>query len=229
MILSALLRTHVNPASSPTMKNSQLQRLACSYLILNAIRALRNPFQMTMLATLSLLLVIIPLSLSEPICQNPAPPASYIPNLVDCQDLVKAIFAASVLQGDEPILWSRSPSAFARSRKLPYSFKSPFASSDCEFIIDELHGGSQDTFPTKLVAEKAEEIVEKCMERGIDGTETVGAVTVGPKCVIAIVLMRKERMGGGVGAEVLELNMTNVTMVGPGNFSAGSPPFVEED
>ena len=66
------------------------------------------------------------------------------------------------------------------------------------------------------------------MERGIDGAETVGAVTVGLKCVIAIVLMRKERMGGGVGAEVLELHMTNVTMVEPGNFSAGSPPVVEE-
>ena len=98
MILSALLRTHVNPASSPTKKNSQLQRLACSYLILNAIRALRNPFQMTMLAILSLLLVIIPLSLSEPICQDPSPSASYIPNLVDYQDLIKAIFAASILR-----------------------------------------------------------------------------------------------------------------------------------
>ena len=178
-------------------------------------------------AILSLLLVILPLSLSEPICQNPAPPASFIPNLVDCQNLVKDIVAASILQGDEPILWSRSPSALVRNRKLPYSFKSPFAHSDCEFVVDGHHEGDQDTFPTKLVAEKAEEIVNKCMERGIDGAETVGAVVVGPKRVIVVVLMRKERIRGGVGAEVLKL-VTNATMVGPGNFSAGSPPFIED-
>lgn len=161
-----------------------------------------------MFATLSLLLAALPLVLSDPICQNPPPPASFIPNLANCSHLVEWIYAISKLQDDEPILWSRSPTAFVRNRRLPYSFKDPLASSDCEFIVDVLRGGNQDTFPTKLVAEKAEAIVQKCMEQGIDGAETVGATAVGPKHVIAVVLARKRSMGDSLSQGLIGLNMS---------------------
>lgn len=174
---------------------------------------------MTVFAILTLLLVALPLLRSEPICQNPPPPASFIPNLANCTSLVDWIYAISGLQDDQPILWSRNPSSFVRNRRLPYSFKDPLESSDCEFIVDVLRGGSQDTFPTKLIAEKAGEIVEKCMERGIDGAETVGAAAVGPKLVIAVILMRKGWKGNSVSEGLVELNMRNVTLLRPGNFS----------
>lgn len=180
-----------------------------------------------MFATISLLLATLPLSLCEPICQKPPPPASDIPNITDCHDLINDIYAASKLQGDEPILWSQSPSAFVRNRKLPYSFKNLFASSDCEFIVDALHEGSQDTFPTKLIGEGAEQVVQKCMEQGIDGAETVGAVAVGPKRVIAIVLT-KRWSGSSMSGGTFELNMTNVTLLGPGIFSGLSPSLIED-
>lgn len=179
-----------------------------------------------MLAIPSLLLATLPLSLTEPVCLNPPPAASYIPNLTDCLHLVDDIFAISALQDDEPILWSRSPSAFVRNRRLPYSFIDPSATSDCEFIVDTLREGSYDTFPTKLVAEKAEEIVEKCMKRGIDGAATIGAVVVGPERVIVVVLMRKGWMAESVSRGLTELNVTNVTLLRPGNFSALSPSLI---
>lgn len=179
-----------------------------------------------MLAILSFLLAALPLLLSEPICSDPPPPPSYIPNLTHCQHLVDWIFAISKLQDDEPILWSRNPSAFVRNRKLPYYFTDPLASRDCAFIVDALHEGDHDTFPTYLVAEQASNIVRKCMERGIDGAETVGAVAVGPKHVLAVILTREPLMRGNGGGDMLEINMTNVTLMGTGNFSGLSPPFV---
>lgn len=91
-----------------------------------------------------------------------------------------------------------------------------------------LHEGDEDTFPTKVVAEKAEELVEECLERGIDGAETVGAVAVGPRRVIAVVLMRKGARKDGVGRGTFELNMANVTRLGAGNFSGMSPSLIED-
>ena len=181
-----------------------------------------------MFATISLLLATLPLSLCEPICQEPPPPTSDIPNITDCHDLINDIYAASKLQGDEPILWSESPSTFVKNRKLPYSFKNLFASSDCEFIVDALLEGSQDTFPTKLIGEGAEQIVQKCMELGIDGAETVGAVAVGPKRVIAVVLTKKGRNGSNMSGGTFELNMTNLTLLGPGIISGLSLSLIED-
>ena len=183
---------------------------------------------MIMLTILSFLLAALPLLLSEPICLDPPPPPSYIPSLIHCQHLVEWMFAISRLHDDEPILWSRNPSAFVRNRKLPYYFTDPFASRDCAFIVDTLHEGEDDTFPASLVAEQAENIVKKCMEQGIDGVETVGAVAVGPKQVLSVVLMRRQTMRGSVGGDFLELNMTNVTLMGTGNFSGLHPPLVED-
>lgn len=181
-----------------------------------------------MFATISLLLATLPLSLCEPICQKPPPHASNIPNITDCHDLINDVYAASKLQGDEPILWSQSPSAFVRNRKLPYSFKSLFASSDCEFIVDALHEGSQDTFPTKLIGEAAEQIVQKCMEQGIDGAETVGAVAVGPKRAIVVVLTKKRWNRSNMSGGTFGLNMTNVTLLGPGIILGLSPSLIED-
>lgn len=186
----------------------------------------------TMLAILSILLTAFPLSFtlshSEPMCQDPPPPASYIPNLSDCQHLVQVIFAASKLQDDEPILWSRHPSALVRNRKLPYTFAEPFASSDCEIIVDAIQEQSQDTFPTKLIGEKAEELVQKCMERGIEGAETLGAVAVGPALVLAVIVLRKVSNSGSGSGGVHGLNMVNATLLRPGNFSRISQSLVED-
>lgn len=88
-------------------------------------------------------------------------------------------------------------------------------SSDCEFIVDALYEESQDTFPTRVVAQKAEEIFQKCIERGIDGAETVGAVAVGPKHVIAVILKKTGWMRNSESGGMYELNMTNVTLLGP--------------
>lgn len=181
-----------------------------------------------MYVLLSLLLALPPLSLCSPICQTPPPPASYIPNITDCHQLIEDIFAISTMQHDEPILWSRSPSAFVRNRRLPYSFTDPLATSDCEFIVDALREGSEDTFPTNLVAEQAEKIVRKCMERGVDRAETVGAAAVGPKRVIVVVLMKKGWMRGMAGGGVIELNVTNVTLLGLGNYWGLGPSLIGE-
>ncbi len=210
------------------LTNPQVQLPAVLHLVLDEIPTHRHLSQMIMLTTLSFLLAALPLLLSEPICSDPPPPPSYIPNLTHCHHLVDWIFAISKLQHDEPILWSRNPSAFVRNRKLPYYFTDPLASQDCVFIVDTLHEGDYDTFPTYLVAEQAENIVKKCMERGIDGAETVGAVAVGPKHVLAVILVREPSTRGSVGRERLELNMTNVTLMGTGNSSGLSPPFVED-
>ena len=181
-----------------------------------------------MLAILSLLLTTLPPSLTEPLCHNPPPVPSYIPNLDDCQTLVSAIFAISEHQHDEPILWSRHPSASVEHRKLPYSFTDPLASNDCEFIVDALHDESQDTFPTKLIGKAAAAVVEKCMEGGIDGAETLGAVAVGPKLAIAVVLTKKWWMRGGRSEGLDLFNVTNARLLGPGVHSGLNSALVED-
>ena len=79
-----------------------------------------------------------------------------------------------------------------------------------------LREGSYATFPTKLVAEKADEIVEKCMKRGIDGAVTIGAVVVGPERVTVVVLMRKRVDGGKCerGADRVECDKCDVVATG---------------
>lgn len=112
------------------------------------------------------------------------------------------------------------PNPLIRNRKLPYSFLDPLPSNDCEFVVDVLKGdGSLDVFPTKLVAEKAEEIVNWCMERGVDGAQTLGAVSVGPKKVLVVVMMRKGWGRGGGGL---------VGLLGTGNSSGLLTSFVED-
>ena len=144
------------------------------------------PPPLTIFAIPTLLLATLPLSLTEPVCQRPPP--AYVANLTDCLHLVDDIFAISAVQDDEPVLGSRNPSAFVRNRRLPYSCTDPFETDDCEFIVEVLREGSYATFPTKLVAEQADQIVEKCMKRGIDGAATIGAVVVvGPERVVVVV------------------------------------------
>ena len=168
-----------------------------------------------MLTILSILLVALPISFPHPLCQNPPPVPRFIPTLSDCQNLVKDIYAISTMQHDEPILWSEHPSATYRSRKLPYSFKDLFDSNDCEFIVAPIDAGEYDVFPTRLVAEGANGLVESCMEQGIDGAATVGVELVGPKGVIALVMLKRLMKTGGPSRGLQPLNVTNVRLSKP--------------
>lgn len=181
-----------------------------------------------MLTILSLLLFALPLSLPEPLCQDPPPVPGFIPTLSDCQDLVNDIYAISTMQHDELILWSEHPTAMYRNRKLPYSFKDPFRSNDCEFIVTPVSHGEYDVFPTRLVAEGADGLVASCMEEGIHGAETVGAEIVGPKGVIAIVMLRRVTKTGGLSAGLHPLNVTNVRLSKPGSLSGLLASLVED-
>lgn len=182
-----------------------------------------------MLAILSILLTALPFSLSDhPICQDPPPGPPFIPTLSGCQNLVNDIFAISTMQHDEPILWSQHPPTSLRSRKLPYSFKDPFKSNDCEFVVASIVEGEDDVFPTRLIAEAADGIVESCMEEGIDGAETIGTDAVGPKGVIAVVLLKRLMERGGVSGGLHPLNVTNVQLSKPGNLSGLYSSLVED-
>ena len=180
-----------------------------------------------MLVTLSLLLAALPLSLCRPpkppICQTPPPPAVFIPNRAGCHNLVADIYKMAEEEYDEPFIWSTNPpSASAVYRKTPFSYTGPQGTNDCEFLVDALTEGSQDTFPTKLVAQAAESVVQKCMDEGVEGgKETLGGVAVGPKRVFAVILRRLERSRSGV------LNTTNVQLLGPGNGSGLNTSNIE--
>lgn len=172
-----------------------------------------------MLTILLNLLVALPLSHSDPICQDPPPDSTYIPALSDCQNLVNDIFAISNMQHDEPILWSEHPPLTYRSRKLPYSFKDPLNTNDCEFVVAPFDQSDFDIFSTRLVAETASDLVERCMEQGIDGAETLGADAVGPKGVIAVVMLRRIMKGEWTNGALDQLNVTKVRLSKPGVVS----------
>lgn len=177
-----------------------------------------------MLAILFFLLTVLTLSLTGPVCQNPPPEPTYIPNLGDCLNLLSDIMTISRQQHDAPIIWGRDPSGFDR-RKLPYSFANPLSSNDCEFIVEALYDDIQDTFPTRLIAEAAEAIVQKCM---IDGTETLGAVTVGPKRVIAVSLSKRWWERGRNGRLGL-LNVTNARLLRLGSHTGLNTALLIKD
>ena len=179
----------------------------------------------TMLTILSILLVVLPLCSSNIICQNPPPSSFYIPTLSDCQDLVNDIFAISIMQHDEPIHWSNHPSAVYRNRILPYSFLDPSYINDCEFVVAALEDSAQDIFPTKVVAEAARGVVESCLERGIGGAQTLGSHTVGPKGVIAVVMLKRVIATGGVSAP---LNLTDIQLSKPGRLSRPLSSLAED-
>lgn len=176
----------------------------------------------TMLVILLLFLALLLPSLAGPICQDPPPEPTFIPNLDDCINLLSDIMTISRQQHDAPIVWSRGPSGFDRKR-LPYSFADPLSSNDCEFIVEALYDDSQDTFPTRLIAEAAEAIVQKCM---IDGTETLGAVTVGPKRVVAVFLTKRWWERGGRDGRLGLLNVTNARLLRPGSHTWLNPALL---
>lgn len=177
-----------------------------------------------MLVILFLFLGLLLPSLAGPICQDPPPEPTYIPNLDDCLSILSDIVTISTQQHHAPIIWSRDPSGFDR-QKLPYTFADFFSSNDCEFIVEALHDDSRDTFPTRLVAEAAEAIVQKCL---IDGTETLGAVTVGPKRVIAVVLSKRWWGRGDRDGRLGLLNVTNATLLGPGSHTGLISALIKE-
>ena len=109
---------------------------------------------------------------------------------------------------------------------MPFSFKGPQETNDCEFLVDGLTEGSQDTFPTSLVAQAAKAIVQKCMDEGVNGgEETVGAVAVVPKRVFAVISKRIDwERGSRSGA----FNTTNIRLLGPGNVSGLSGSVIED-
>ena len=181
-----------------------------------------------MFAVLPILRTTLPFSLPEPLCQYPPAPPSVVPKLSDCQHLVSTILAISRLQHDEPIHWSHHPYASDRSRKLPYSFTEPHALNDCEFVVDALYEGAQDEFPTKLIGKAAGAIVENCMERGIGGAATLGAVAVGPEQVIVVVLIRKTWTRRGVSEGLVQLNVTNSGLSRPGSRLRRNSSLVQE-
>ena len=70
--------------------------------------------------------------------------------------------------------------------------------------------------------------MQKCMERGIEGAETLGAVAVGPALVLAVIVLRKVSNSGSGSGGVHGLNMVNATLLRPGNFSRISQSLVED-
>ena len=180
-----------------------------------------------MLTILSVLLTVLPLSFSDPItypiCQDPPPDSTMIPTLSHCQGLVGAIFTLGLHQRGEPVLYTEDPSQRIRSYKVPFSFHFPLLPNECEFHIEEIVAGG-DIFPTRLLAEGAQGLVENCMERGIDGAATLGRVTVGPRGAIDVVLRKKGHVDGGVHL----LDLTNVQLSKPGSLSRPSPSLVED-
>ena len=130
-----------------------------------------------------------------------------------------------MMQQDEPILWSEHPAAIYRSHKLPYSFIDPSYINDCEFVVAAIEDGAQDIFPIRFVAEAARGIVESCLERGIDGAETMGSDTVGPKGVIAVVMLKRIITTGWVLAP---LNLTDIRLSKPGRITRPLSSLVED-
>lgn len=71
-------------------------------------------------------------------------------------------------------------------------------------------------------------IIENCMERGIEGAETLGAVAVGPKQVIALILVKKAWTREGVSEGLVQLNLTNAKLWRPGSRLGRIPSLVED-
>ena len=69
--------------------------------------------------------------------------------------------------------------------------------------------------------------MEWCLERGVDGAETLGAASVGPKKVLFVVLIRKG-WGRGDGGSVGLLGTGNMTLLGGGNSSGLETSLVED-
>lgn len=187
-----------------------------------------KPPQGAILTILSILLTIFPLSRSLPRCQNPPPARSLLPSLSDCRNLVHAIWAIGEAEEDADILWARHPSIFYRNHKLPWVFRGNHPSSDCEFVVDAVRDNEYDRFPTWKVADAADAIVEECLGRGIGGIQTLGGAYVGSKGVITIILVKRD-VRGGVNEGLIHLNMTNVTLIGPGRPLGSLPSRVEKD
>ena len=179
-----------------------------------------------MLTILSILLVALPLSLSDPLCQDPPPSSTLLPIYSECQVLVNAIFTLAEQQHDEPIHWSEHPSAVLRSRQLPWSFRIPMSLNNCEFVVGTTQPGEDDTFPTRLIAAAANRVAVLCLARR--RPKTIGAELVGPRGVIAVA-MRKRLVNGERASDGLHLlNLTNVLLSKPGGLS-GLPSSLVED
>ena len=170
-----------------------------------------------MLTILSILLVALPLSLSEPICQDPPPRSSLIPTYGDCQVLVDSIIELAVEQHAAPIFWTEHPSATIRSRQLPHAYNLPLRLNDCEFAVGTTQDDEDDIFPTRLVAEAAYRITVLCLEQR--RPPTIGAELVGPKGVIAVAMRKRLVNGERVSGGLHPLNLTNLRLSKPDNLS----------
>lgn len=152
----------------------------------------------TTIILLPTLLLLTPLTVAEAVCHKPPVPAAQLPTLSDCHELIADISAISTLEDDEPITWSRFPSPSPGNRNLPYSFEHPSADNDCRVLVDTLKDETkEDAFSISDVAEKAKDVVNKCLERE---APTIGAEVVGPKRVMILLLLKKfKEPSGGLG------------------------------
>lgn len=93
--------------------------------------------------------------------------------------------------------------------------------NDCEFIIDTFAGkdDEEDTFPTLLVAQRARRIVRKCMVGGVEGRESLGAESVGPKRVVVVVLVK--RIPGALGGLNRTGGMLEIALNGSSGLGDG--------
>ena len=66
------------------------------------------------------------------------------------------------------------------------------------------------------------------MERGIEGAETLGAVAVGPKQVIALIMVKKAWTREGVSEGLVQLNLTDARLSRPGSRWGRIPSLVED-
>ena len=172
----------------------------------------------TMLTILSILLVALPLSLSDPICQDPPPSSSLIPTLSDCEVLVHAIFAIAGQQYDRPVHWTKHPSEYTRGQ-LPKTYNFPLRRNDCEFVVNTIQDNEDDTFPTRVIAAAANRIVGLCLDEDFGGRHTIGSEVVGPKGVIAVAMRKKPVNEEMVSGGLHPLNLINVTLSKPGGSS----------
>ena len=179
-----------------------------------------------MLTILSVLLVALPLSLSDPVCQDPPPASTLLPIYSECQILVNSIFAIADQQHDAPLLWTDHPPPMQRSRPLPWTFRFPMSLNNCEFVVGTTQPGEDDTFPTRLIAAAAFRIAAQCLDRR--RPKTIGTELVGPRGVIAVAMRKRVENGERVSGGLHLLNVTNVPLSEPGGLS-GLPSSLVED
>ena len=87
-----------------------------------------------------------------------------------------------------------------------------YPSSNCQFTVDSFDRTIQDTFPTRLVAAGAMEVIDSCLFRRSGGDPTIGAQVVGPKRGIMVIVGSKIATASGRRTITLGINQTQILL-----------------